>query len=145
MTTQHTQLKDKLTKIYSLAVSQCNENEAAAALNKLNVLCKKHSIRLKDFVFYSILDIDYSKKKAVQVNTSTDSTKRASRRSLIIKHVVDNTHTTASLAKLLADNYNYNDLSANRKAVAGTLYDMLKQNKFKKVIRHENNKIEVVV
>jgi len=135
-----TETKDKLTKVYNLAVSQCNANEAEVAKAKLHILCKKYKLRLKDYVFHSILDIDYSEKKAVNV-----SQKRKSRRSLIIMYVQQNSFTTLSLAKLLKDKHNYNDIKANKKAIAGTLYDMLKNDKFKKVIRHENNVIEIVV
>ena len=146
----HVQLKSKLTKIYNLSVSQCNLNEAEVAKEKLNVLCKKYNLRLKDFIFYSVHDIDFStSKKDVSTKKSaskdTSTKKRASRRSLIIQHVQKNMFTTATLAKLLCDKHDYKDIKANKKAIAGTLYDMLKQNKFNKVIRHDNDIIEVIV
>ena len=66
-----------------------------------------------------------------------------SRRNTIIKLVKDNVYDTKTLAKVLTY-FGYSDVKANKKAVAGTLYDM-QQNKNWNVRRCDDDRIFVKI
>lgn len=81
------------------------------------------------------------KKKAAAKALITFASK--SRRATIIRLVQENIYDTLTLAEILQA-FSYPDLKANKKAVAGTLYDM-QQNKAWDVRKCDDGRICVTV
>jgi hypothetical protein len=112
--------KKTIEGVYNLAVKPGTEAEGENAKEKLEKLCKKHKVRLADLIKDCKFDFDFSEKPA---NTGAEN--KPSRRSLIIAAIQEGGWTTAKLARHLKDTYAHlPDFKANKKAVAGTIYDM---------------------
>ena len=129
-------LTSKLNKVAALAVRGATLGERTASIAALHRLCKKYNAKLTDYVSglsVGLADIDYS------ANEKAEAEKAVSRRALIIRFVKEGIWDTASLAEYLTC-FGYTDLKANKKAVAGTLYDMQK-NKGWDVRRSDDGRI----
>lgn len=127
-------LTKKLEKVVALAVKGATAGERQAATEALHRVCRKHCIRLTDYVAglaEGFAGIDYR-----EVQKEEAKQKLTSRRALIIKYVQEGIWDTASLAEYLT-NFGYTDIKANKKAVAGTLYDMQKNKGWD--IRHSDD------
>jgi len=139
-----TQLKNKLRKVAELAVRGATQGERDSALDKLHVLCKKYNANLSDYVSGlapHFSEINYTEKAEPKTEAKTEDKKR-SRRSWIIQFIQDNMYNTAEIATLLT-NLDYPNVKANKKAVAGTIYD-LQKNKSWDIRRSDNGAIRVV-
>jgi len=101
-------------------------NEKEIALRKLHKLCEKHKVNLHRLVSDCTLNINYADKvqsKATS-NAMYEADKAKSRRSLIIEMLRQNIHSKDSIAEVLSEVYEIADFKTNKKAVAGTLYDL---------------------
>lgn len=89
----------KKAKALSSTLAKSYDKKALAELRKL---CKQHGLALSDYV------------------------QRASRRSLIMKALKDDNGLwdTETLAKMLAEMHGYDNIADNKRAIAGTMYDM---------------------
>ncbi len=141
-----TQLKNKLGKIAELAVRGSTSSERASATDKLHRLCRKHNARLADYVqglAPRFANIDYHEVEPLKIEEKPQFSKKASRRSLIIGYINRGGLTTRQIANFLTSQ-GYPNKKANKKAVAGTIYDMQK-NKGWDIRRSQSGHIRRVV
>ena len=139
------ELKAKLEKVVGLYYRPGSEGEKTASINAIHRLCKKYAIRLTDYISGlagELATIDYRAVQDTKAEPKKKTNKKVSRRALIIRFAQENIWDTASLADYLTS-FGYEDLKANKKAVAGTLYDMQK-NKGWDVRRSDDGRICIV-
>ena len=128
---------DKLTKLYNMYVDNATTaNEKQVAHNKLKALCKKHKVNLQSFIDSKDFDLQFEKRafessevqkaqrQAFEANEVKLTVKKRSRRSLIIDMLFENIFCVDTINEVLSTVYDYNDLKANKKAIAGTRYDL---------------------
>lgn len=131
-----TQHIEKLDKIYALFASTQFAAEKANCLDKLQRLCKKYKVDFKSFLEAKDFDAEVQRRKQAkeaeakqrreeaEAKAYKATVKRRSRRSLIIEMLKSNMFDVESICEVLSDVYNYNDYKANKKAIAGTRYDL---------------------
>ena len=126
-----------LRKVHGLAAAPGTDAEGIAAFHKLRDLCKKHEVRLSDYIedLKNVPDLDYRPEAAEEAetaarNAAADKTAcmLRSRRNFIIVNISDNIWNMDSLANAIKACFpQYADLAKNKKAIHGTMNDMKKK------------------
>ncbi len=123
---------ETMTKLYTLSVDRAaKKGEVTNAKRQLTRLAKKHKMNLDKFI--ASLNVKPLGLKGMLNNISaslnkpkkqaaSNTTKKRSRRSLIIEHLKEGAWTIGALARALTE-MGYPDVKANKKAVSGTMYD----------------------
>ena len=131
------QITDTLKKLYNMYIDTATTaNEKQTAYNKIKLLCKKHKVNMQNFIDNCDFDkqfetlasekstVQAKKREAFEANEVKTTIKKRSRRSLIIDMLFENIFSVDSINEVLSEVYNYEDLKANKKAIAGTRYDL---------------------
>jgi hypothetical protein len=128
----------RMKKLVTLMQKPGTEEEGNAAKTRLEEICKKHQIRLSDYVKEAGVGFDFRTEEVKAADTGKKTEKNVSsqartgtkgiagmgsRRGHIISMVQTGNYTRSEIAEELKQ-YGYNDVKANQKAVSGTLADM---------------------
>lgn len=136
MTQAQRKLKSTLTKVYAHATQNKNENEADNAKQKLDTLCKKHKINLADFIENCAFDINYTAEAEAEKDSAERKSAKVdifrSRRAFIISQVTSNIFDSETLAQAIKACFpKYDNISKNKSAITGTLYDLKTKDGYK--------------
>jgi hypothetical protein len=121
---------ETMTKLYRLSVDKAaKKGEVTNAKRQLTRLAKKHKVDLEAFIA-SIKPANNLKGMLNNISASMKAdkkaaeptTKKRSRRSLIVEHLQEGLWDIKTLSEALV-NFGYPDVKANKKAVSGTMYD----------------------
>ncbi len=130
-------VESKLDKCYAVVQSSNSSfADKSEALRQLEMLSKKHKVDLQDFIAAKDFDVEVKRRAAakaaaakaaaaeVEAKAYVAVNKRISRRAAIISMLFDNMFDVDSINEVLQTVYNYTDAKANKKAIAGTRYDL---------------------
>lgn len=113
---------ETLEKVYTLASKPGTKKEGAAALKKLELLCKKHRIRLSDHIKDAVFDMCFV--PGEDVKDVEPLRKWRSRRAAMKSLMPENIWDFNTLAEYLSDVLGFGTLARCKHACSGMSSDM---------------------
>jgi hypothetical protein len=128
---------EKLEKVYLHTAKNSNANEAQNAKAKLETLCKKYKVDMQAFI--AKMQDRHDIRSISEISEKIRENMLKSRRNFIIENVTSNVFDSETLAQAIKACFTqYSDISKNKKAITGTLYDM--QKKYNYTVKKDSEK-----